>query len=45
MAGTTVLTRFTGPTVSGLARMGDFVAFSVKTLRALPPCVGIPANT
>lgn len=36
MAGTEALTRFTGPAVSGLARMGDFGAFSVKVLRALP---------
>lgn len=36
MADTTAMTRFTGPAVSGLARMGDFGTFSVKTLRALP---------
>ena len=36
MAGTEVLTRFTGSAVSGLARMGDFGSFSVKVLRALP---------
>ncbi|HJR88997.1 MAG TPA: ABC transporter permease [Aeromicrobium sp.] len=36
MAGTEVLTRFTGSAVGGLARMGDFGSFSVKVLRALP---------
>jgi phospholipid/cholesterol/gamma-HCH transport system permease protein len=36
MAGTTVLTRVTRPTVTVLAQMGDFGAFAVKTLRALP---------
>ncbi|HKY58119.1 MAG TPA: ABC transporter permease [Aeromicrobium sp.] len=36
MAGTEVLTRITGSTISGLARMGDFGSFSVKVLRALP---------
>ena len=36
MADVTVVTRFTGPAVSGLARMGDFGSFSVKVLRALP---------
>jgi phospholipid/cholesterol/gamma-HCH transport system permease protein len=36
MAGPEVLTRFTGSTISGLARMGDFGSFSVKVLRALP---------
>ena len=32
----TALTRLTAGPVSGLARMGDFGAFSVKVLRALP---------
>lgn len=36
MAGAEVLTRVTGSTISGLARMGDFGSFSVKVLRALP---------
>ena len=36
MAGTEVLTRFTGSAVGVLARMGDFGSFSVKVLRALP---------
>lgn len=36
MAATDVMSRVTSGTMSGLARMGDFGMFSVKTLRAIP---------